>query len=63
MFDENSKIKIGNLIFTQAKLYEKLGIYESKIKQLTKLQLQVNKLKVNDIKLTNDQALLKGSVN
>jgi len=63
VFDENSKIKIGNLSFTQAELSEELGIPESKIKQYTKLQLQVDKLKVNDIKLTDDKALLKGSVN
>jgi hypothetical protein len=63
IFDENSKIKIGNLSFTQAELSEKLGIPESKIKQFTKLQLQVNNLKVSDIELTDNKALLKGSVN
>jgi len=63
IFDENSKIKIGNLSFTQAELSEKLGIPESKIKQVTKLQLQVNNLKVSDIELTDNKALLKGSVN
>lgn len=62
IFDENSKIKIGNLSFTQAELSERLGISKSKIKQFTKLQLQVDKLKVNDIKLTDNKALLKGSV-
>lgn len=62
-FDEDSKIKVGNLSFTQAELSEKLGIPESKINQFTKLQFQVDKLKVNDIKLINDKALLKGTVN
>lgn len=62
IFDKNSKIKIGNLSFTQAELSEKLGIPESKIKQFTKLQLQVDKLKVNDIELTDNMVLLKGSV-
>jgi hypothetical protein len=62
-FDENSKIKVGNLSFTQAELSEKLGIPESKIKELTKLQLQIDKLKVNDIELNNEKALLRGSVN
>lgn len=63
IFDENSKIKIGNLSFTQAELSNKLGISESKIKQFTKLQLQADKLKVNDIELTDNKVLFKGSVN
>ena len=62
-FDENSTIKVGNLSFTQAELSEKLGIPESKIKQFTKLQLQIDKLKVNDIELNDEKALLRGSVN
>jgi hypothetical protein len=62
-FDENSNIKVGNLSFTQAELSEKIGIPESKINQFTKLQFQVDKLKVNDIKLIDDKALLKGTVN
>lgn len=62
-FDENSTIKVGNLSFTQAELSEKLGIPESKIKQFTKIQLQIDKLKVNDIELNDEKALLRGSVN
>ena len=62
-FDENSTIKVGNLSFTQAELSEKLGIPESKIKQFTKIQLQIDKLKVNDIELNDKKALLRGSVN
>lgn len=61
-FDENTKIKIGNLSFTQAELSEKLGIPESQIRQFTNLELQVGKLKVNDIELNDGKALLKGSV-
>jgi cupin superfamily acireductone dioxygenase involved in methionine salvage len=62
-FDENSTIKVGNLSFTQAELSEKLGIPENKIKQFTKFQLQIDKLKVNDIELNDKKALLRGSVN
>jgi hypothetical protein len=61
-FDENTKIKIGNLSFTQAELSEKLGIPESQIRQFTNFELQVGKLKVNDIELNDGKALLKGSV-
>lgn len=60
-FDENTKIKIGNLTFTQSELSEKLGIPESKIRQFTNFDLQVGKLKVNDIELNDGKALLKGS--
>ena len=42
-FDENSKIKVGDLSFNQAELSEKLGIPKSKINQFTKLQFQVDK--------------------
>ncbi len=61
-FDENTKIKIGNLSFTQAELSKKLGIPESQIRQFTNFELQVGKLKVNDIELNDGKALLKGSV-
>lgn len=62
-FDENTKLKVGNLSFTQAELSKKLGIPESQIRQVSNIELQLGKLKVNDIELTDDKALLKGSVN
>ena len=62
-FDENTKLKVGNLSFTQAELSNKLGIPESQIRQVSNIELQLGKLKVNDIELTDDKALLKGSVN
>lgn len=61
-FDDNTRIKIGKLSFTQAELSEKLGIPESQIRQFTKIELQVGKLQVNDIELNDGKALLKGSV-
>lgn len=61
-FDNNTRIKIGKLSFTQAELSEKLGIPESQIRQFTKIELQVGKLQVNDIELNDGKALLKGSV-
>ena len=58
--DENSKIKLGNLSFTTLELSQRLGISESKVRRMTELKL--GSLKVNDIKLTDDKAVIQGSV-
>lgn len=62
-FDENTKLKVGNLSFTQAELSKKLGIPEIQIRQVSNIELKLGKIKVNNIELTDDKALLKGSVN
>ncbi len=60
--DENSRIKLGDLSFTTSEISQRLGIPESRVKRLTDLKLKLGGLKVDDIKLTGDNALIKGSV-
>ncbi|MBD1942951.1 hypothetical protein H6F50_11365 [Coleofasciculus sp. FACHB-712] len=61
--EEQTKIKVGNLSFTTAELSQRLGIPQEKIEQRLKLELELGRLKINDIEIKENNASLKGSVN
>ena len=62
-FEEDTRIKLGNLSLTISELSQKLGIPEDKIKERLKLELELGKLKISDIEFNDNNALIKGSVN
>ncbi|MBD2741148.1 hypothetical protein [Coleofasciculus sp. FACHB-1120] len=61
--DGQTKIKVGNLSFTTAELSQRLGIPQEKIEQRLKLELELGRLKINDIEIKENNASIKGSVN
>ena len=61
--EEETKIKVGNLSFTTSELSERLGIPKEKIEQRLKLELELGRLKINDIEIKENNASIKGSVN
>jgi hypothetical protein len=54
---------VGNLSFTTSELSERLGITKEKIEQRLKLELELGRLKINDIEIKENNASIKGSVN
>ena len=60
--DDNTKVKLGNLSFTVSELANQLGIPKAKLEQKINLELQLGRLKVSDIELTGNNAVIKGSV-
>ncbi len=60
--DENTKIKLGNLSLSIPELSERLGIPQEKIEQKLKLSLPLEELKVEELEIADDKALLKGWV-
>ena len=60
--DDNTKVKLGNLSFTVSELANQLGIPKAKLEQKINLELQLGRLKVSDIELTGNNAVVKGSV-
>lgn len=61
--EEQTKIKVGNLSFTTSELSQRLGIPKEKIEQRLKLELELGRLKINDIEIKENNASIKGSVN
>ncbi|MFE1747607.1 hypothetical protein [Coleofasciculus sp. H7-2] len=61
--EEETKIKVGNLSFTTSELSQRLGIPKEKIEQRLKLELELGRLKINDIEIKENNASIKGSVN
>jgi len=60
---DDARIKIGNLSFTPSELSQRLGIPEDQIKQRINLEVHLGRLKVNDIQLDGDRAIVKGDAN
>ncbi len=46
-----------------AELSQRLGIPQEKIEQRLRLELELGRLKINDIEIKENNASLKGSVN
>lgn len=59
-FDEQTKIKLGDLKFSMSELSNQLGIPREELEK--NLSLELGKLKVSDVELVEDSALIKGSV-
>lgn len=61
-WDDNTKIKLGNLNLTISELAQRLGIPQEQIEHKLNLSLQLGRLKVNDMELKDNKVLLRGSV-
>ncbi|MBD2040027.1 hypothetical protein [Microcoleus sp. FACHB-672] len=61
-FDDNTKVKVGNLSMTLSELSQKLGIPQEQLNQKINLELSLGRLKINDIKFEGDRALIRGAV-
>ncbi|HEY9603610.1 MAG TPA: hypothetical protein V6C85_18485 [Allocoleopsis sp.] len=62
-WDDNTKIKLGNLCLSINELAQRLGVSPEKLKQELNLSSQIGRLKVSDLELKSDRVLLKGSAN
>ncbi|UBF27686.1 hypothetical protein K9N68_07150 [Kovacikia minuta CCNUW1] len=60
MLNDNTRIKIGDLSFSPAELSQRLGIPEDQIRQRIHLEVQLGRLKVSDIQLEGDRAVVRG---
>ncbi len=60
--DPNGKIRIGAFSFLMDNALKKLGISEDKVRQAIK-DLQIGKLKIDDIEVVKNRLRLKGSIN
>lgn len=61
-FDDNTRIKIGNLSLTLAEISQKIGISKQELQTGINLDLQLGNYQINDIKIKDDKAILQGSV-
>ena len=59
--DENGKIKIGAFSFSMSSALKRLGISEGRLRRKIK-DLELGKLKINDIEAVKNRLLLKGSL-
>lgn len=55
-FDQNTKVKVGNVSLTVTELSERLGIPPEKMTQI--LELQLNEFNISHVQLKNSEALL-----
>jgi hypothetical protein len=62
-WDDNTKIKLGDLSLSINELAQRLGVSPEKLKQELNLSSQLGKLRVSELELKGDRVLLKGSVN
>ncbi|MEW6494321.1 MAG: hypothetical protein AB1589_17675 [Cyanobacteriota bacterium] len=60
--DETTKIKLGNLSLSIPELAQRLGISQEEIERNLHLSLKLENLKVNELEITDDKALIKGLV-
>ena len=61
--DSNTRLRLGDLSFTPAEIAQRLGVSEQQVRQQLELQLQLGKLKVRDIELVGDRAVIRGTPN
>lgn len=59
--DSNTRLRLGDLSFTPAEIAQRLGVSEDKVRQQLELQLKLGKLKVSDIELVGDRAVIRGT--
>jgi hypothetical protein len=53
---------MGNLSLSLSELSQRLGIPQEQLEQKLSLSLELGRLKVNDMTLTNSKVLLRGAV-
>ncbi|HBB32043.1 MAG TPA: hypothetical protein DDZ80_23780 [Cyanobacteria bacterium UBA8803] len=58
---DNPEIKVGNLNFSLAELSQQLNIPEEKLKQKLNLAVNLQKVAINDLELTDNKVVLRGS--
>jgi hypothetical protein len=61
-WDNNTKIKLGNLSLSLSELSQRLNIPQDKLEEKLNLSLPLGRLKANDMELTENKVLLRGSV-
>lgn len=59
--DENTEIKIGHLTFPLIELGDRLGIPKSQIEEQMNVQLSLGNLKIEDLQIIDNNALITGS--
>jgi hypothetical protein len=62
-FDENTQIKVGKLSFPLSEISNQLGIPKEQIEKRINLELQLGRVKVENIEFSDKKALIKGSSN
>ena len=62
-WDDNTKIKLGNLSLSINELAQRLRVSPEKLKQELNLSSQIGRLTVSDLDVKGDRVLLKGSAN
>lgn len=60
---DRPEVKIGNLSFSVAELANKLGVPQEKLAEKLNIAVEMGQLKINDMEVTDNQVVLKGSVN
>jgi hypothetical protein len=60
---EDTRIKVGDLSFSTAELAQRLGVSEEQLKQQINLGIRLGNLKVQDVQLEGDRAILRGEAN
>jgi hypothetical protein len=60
---KDTRIKVGDLSFSTAELAERLGVSEEQLRQQINLGIQLGNLKVQDVQLEGDRAILRGEAN
>lgn len=60
-FDDQTRVRVGNLSLSIAELAQRLGVSPEQVKERLKLELQLNQLNVKGIELQNGSAILRGS--
>jgi hypothetical protein len=62
-WDDETKIKLGNLSLSINELSGRLGVSPEQLKQELNLPSQLGRLRISDVELQGDRVLLKGFVN
>jgi anti-sigma28 factor (negative regulator of flagellin synthesis) len=62
-WDKHTKVKLGNLSLSLSELSQQLNIPQEKLEEKLNLSLAVGRLKVNNLEVTDNKVLLRGSVN
>ncbi|MBD2019981.1 hypothetical protein H6F43_07245 [Leptolyngbya sp. FACHB-36] len=60
-WDDNTRVKLGNLSLTTAEIAERFGVPEAEVRRQIEMRLRLGELKVNDIEVVGDQAIIQGA--
>ena len=61
--DSNTRLRLGDLSFTPSEIAQRLGVSEDKVRRQLELELNLGRLKVSDIELSGDRAVIRGTPN